>query len=889
MLRTQRQFRTLLQHTSRIKRFSPTKGHQRIQIKNTEIRCFGASSANAVREEDFESNAFGSDSMYYETEEMRRLMKIRNVGILAHVDAGKTTVTEKFLELSGVVRQAGSVDNGNTVTDYLSAERERGITIQSAAISFEWGWKCPHYEPIENVDINLIDTPGHVDFSVEVNRSVAVLDGAVLVVDAVAGVQAQTETVWRAMTSSTLNHRSIADDEKRSGHEALSSIAFVNKMDKDGSNLEDCIDSIRRKLPGSNPISLQLPLFSDIRTQELGTSDMVDSEFVGVVDLVNMRQIIYGKPGNPPIVSTINDAVDSSIVHAALEARSNIVAALADVDENMEEFFLEEIDPTNDEMQAALRKATVKRDIMPVLVGAALRGKGIEPLLDCIAELLPSPLERLPPNITQDSGSSKSKRKGKRLERLKPVQDSTSCTDVIDVSDRHKSELLLHPPLGHPLNKSLVAFAFKVLHMKGKGSGDGRVVFVRIYSGTIKSKSVVKVSSPSPVSIPTNFRTERISSLLELAGGKFDNLEDGVCQAGGVCALVGLKTVMTGDTIVMSNENTKRSVGNLCLAGVSSPKPVLTVRLEAASSDDENKLNKALDLLVIEDPSLEVKQSDSSATLLSGLGELHIEVVVNRLKSEFGVDVYVGKPTVEYKESVIEEIETDGLLNYDRTIGDSRLQAAVHLRIEPIIQKEENAQILQLVDIDVLVHDNVKEYLNIDLDDSFEDLEVSNEVFSSLINGIRGSLKRGIIGPFPMTNIRVHVLDIESDGGVAYLYDNPGAIRASMANAISSMLSNNSAACVVVEPRMQVEINVPENMVGNVLSDLSNRRGTVGEVVVGDTDNAALDQVKGYVSSTVPLVEMLGYASGLRSLTGGEGNFSAEYKGHSICEFSTLR
>ena len=256
---------------------------------------------------------------------------------------------------------------------YILAERERGITIQSAAISFPWVWNCLYHDDIKNVEINLLDTPGHVDFSVEVNRSVAVLDGAVLVVDAVAGVQAQTETVWRTMTSSSLRKN---DDQRRSRHEPLSCVAFVNKMDKDGSSLEQCIKSIRQKLPGSNPVSIQLPVFYDKRSNKLCTSDVGGSGFVGVIDLINMRQILYEKQGEYPIISSIVSSDQSDVARAAFLARSNLVASIAEIDEGMEEYFLAEIDPTNDEILEALRRLTVARKIMPVLTGAALRGKG---------------------------------------------------------------------------------------------------------------------------------------------------------------------------------------------------------------------------------------------------------------------------------------------------------------------------------------------------------------------------------------------------------------------------------------------------------------------------------------------------------------------------------
>lgn len=519
---------------------------------------------------------------------------------------------------------------------------------------------------------------------------------------------------------------------------------------------------------------------------------------------------------------------------------------------------------------------------------AAHKILGIEPLLDNIAELLPSPLERNPPKITEERLRGRARKSRKSNESL----DSQKVTWSIS-----QHGFLSSPPLGYPLNSTLVAFAFKVLHMKGLGSGDGRVVFARVYSGVLKSKSVVKVFSPSSSGSPTNGRSERISSLLEIAGGRFTNLEDGIAEAGEVCALIGLKGVVTGDTIVQGNDKNSskkkmkgNAVGDICLAGVESPKPVLTVRLEAATSADEKKMSDALSLLAIEDPSIEVKESDSTSTLLSGLGELHIEVIVDRLRSEFGVDVYVGEPSVSYKETITSKLESeDGLINYDREIGGVRIQAAISLVLEPINQKvDETSEVLKLVENEVMFHQRAREFLELDEDE--EEFLDSNTVVSSLVNGIKGSLRRGVIGPYPMTNIRCHVIDIDCDRGLGGLRENPGAIRASAANAINVLLSGGDKNnCTVLEPRMHIEVNAPEGLVGSILSDLNNRRGTVGDVLVGDGDhdsNATPEQVKAFISGTVPLAEILGYASTLRSITGGEGTFSAEYKGHASCDLS---
>ena len=909
--------------------------------------------------------------------EVRRLSHLRNVGILAHVDAGKTTVTERMLALAGVVRRAGSVDSGSTVTDYLPAERERGITIQSAAISFEWGWHNnlagDDYDQSDDVTVHLIDTPGHVDFSVEVNRSVAVLDGAVLVVDAVAGVQAQTETVWRAITRPSLNNhpdhlrasseaadggaggasssssssssgRNNADDQH--GHEPLPCLAMVNKMDKEGCNFGMAVRSLRYKLPGANPIAIQIPLFRvgelnagnsessnsnssilppnllAVDVDDVSSSLMQNGEFVGVVDLVHMRAVVWPDIGGPSsgAVSNVEECVptvtnlldgethepicgDCQVTQVAMGCRADLVGHLADVDEAMEEYYLLEEEPSNAAVRAALRRATLSRKALPVMAGAALRGKGVEPLLDCIADLLPSPLDRIPPalNRLDDAASpwSGKRRKGASKGNGDNGLDTQSPQRRIN--------------FGHPLHPKTLALAFKVLHMKGRGgSGDGRVVFARVYSGKIRARDTLKIITPPlPGEVPEPPRTERVGSLLELAGGKFDNLEDGSCASGDVCALVGLKTVVTGDTILLASDDTgngnKKSrgkkkvggtagadehIGNVCLAGVASPKPVLTVRVEAESAEQQAKLSDALSLLSVEDPSLCVEETES-ATLLSGLGELHIEIVLDRLRREFGLEVTTGSPAVAYRETVANEIDTNGLIEYDRTIGGTRLQAAVHLMIEPVqcpdAAMSDNSSCMILSDPIVTIGPEAREFLGVNEDAPEEELAMRSEVAKALISGCMGSLKRGQIGPYSLANVRCHVLNVDAEGGLQALAAMPGSLRAAAANAVSTLLADEAnSSCTVLEPTMSVEITLPSEMVGTVLSDLTGRRGTVGDVIMGEDENHGGNQAPGHakalIRGEVPLIEILGYANSLRSLTGGEGAFTAEYKGHSPCD-----
>ena len=842
------------------------------------------------------------DTDTYSHSEIRRLTHLRNVGVLAHVDAGKTTVTERMLALAGVVRRPGSVDDGNTVTDYLPAERERGITIQSAAISFEWGWHNHYtgddFEANDKVQVHLIDTPGHVDFSVEVNRSVAVLDGAVLVVDAVAGVQAQTETVWRAMTRPSLNnHDTNTTPLLDHAHEPLPCLALINKMDKEGRHFGNAILSLKDKL-GANPIAMQMPLFrilgkvgsvdgsvgSNIvalpAEQIRNNDDALAGDFAGVVDLVHMRAIIYPDSDscdvedNIPTVIPLIDAnthepIDPNchMTRTAMTARACLVERLADIDDAIGEYFMLGEEPTNAEIRAALRRATLNRLALPVMAGAALKGRGIEPLLDSIADLLPSPLDRLPPALTkiEDTVWSSKKQKGK--------------SDNQEIDGQKIG-------LGHPLHPTLVALAFKVVHMKGRGgSGDGRVVFARVYSGQIRDRDQLQiVSPPAPGEVAGNPRTERVGGMLELAGGRFDNLDNGFCKSGDVCALVGLRTVVTGDTILLQPKNKKHS-DLVYLAGVSSPKPVLTVRIEAETSQQQKRLSEALALLEVEDPSLVVQETEA-ATLISGLGELHIEVILDRLSREFGIEVTRGKPAVAYRESLTQTVETTGLLNYDRTIGNTRLQACVHIILNPkqaCVSADSACAVLS--DPTVSLGPEARDFLGVRRDMSDEDILQYSDLAKTLALACQGALRRGALGSYALANVHCEVVNITAEGGLSALVAMPGALRAAASHAIWETLVENKDHCVLLEPTMSVEVTVPNDMVGTVLSDLSGRRGTVGDVIIGSGDTG---HAKAFVRGEVPLVEILGYANSLRSLTGGEGAFTAEYKGHSPCNQSSI-
>ena len=521
------------------------------------------------------------------------------------------------------------------------------------------------------------------------------------------------------------------------------------------------------------------------------------------------------------------------------------------------------------------------------------------------------------------------------LDRLPPQLNLLGDVSKINGKQQKEEEDNNNPIiLGHPLHPSTLAYVFKVLHMKGRGgSGDGRVAFARVYSGTLNARDSVRIISPLDSSTTnlegkhsskTKHPVSRIGGMLELSGGKFNNLPEASCCSGDVCALVGLKGVVTGDTLLhtsasladsdadgghkrSSRENGKRKKKNLPwkqymdgvhLAGLTAPSPVLTVRLEATSSSEQSRLSAALALLVVEDPSLVVEETPTT-TLISGLGELHVEVVVDRLRREFGLEVRTGKPAVTYRETVLfgeegeEEVDTDGPIEYDRTVGGVRLQGRVGLRLlrprgdacpaagtDPCAPPEDPA---------VTLSPEVCAYFNLDANAATSSpAEESERKYSpalrALLSGARGALKRGRLGPHPLANLECRIMEVDSElSGADAAF--PGAMRAAAAHAVATLLDSlgQEDRMLVLEPKMNLEIVAPNGKVGDMVSDLTGRRGGVSEVALaeeGGSDHGGNDHVKSLVRAEVPLIEILGYANSLRSLTGGEGAFSAEYKGH---------
>lgn len=686
---------------------------------------------------------------------------IRNVGVVAHIDAGKTTTTEQMLFISGQTKSVGRVDTGDTVMDFLPQERERGITISSAAISFEW--KSKH--------INLIDTPGHVDFTVEVERSARVLDGAVVIVDAVSGVQAQTRTVW-----------------KQTKKQSIPAIAFVNKMDRDGASFERAVQSLRTKL-GANAVPIQLPMGCE-------------SAFVGLIDLISLSKMTFdatsssSRSPKPPTVEPLETTSD--YYNEAVHARKVMLEAIAEVDDAVMEKYLETDDGgslTVDDLIAGIRRSCLKGELVPTICGASLRGKGVEPLLDSLAAFLPSPIDR--PSSTA-------------------VNRKTGDKKVIS-----------------PDGKDLCALAFKVMHDSMKGP----LVYVRTYSGSLTAKQTLYNT--------TRGVRERINQLLQVSADDLDTLQS--IGPGNVACIVGLKDTITGDTLVAD----KGPLQGYVLDGLSIPRAVYSLAVEPEKSSQQTELEAALHILCMEDPSLLVDlDKESGQTILRGIGELHLEIVCDKLKRQFHIEVTTGRAYVNYRESIGAEEGEESLLGrrhvYDRTMGTKRMYAAVTFDVIP------GGGQGSADEPTVTIADTVKQ-------------GVSADEYVALVEGLQASFTRGPLG-FPVSGINVIVRAIEKDADTA-----PGAVRACVATFMDALLRGPHKA--LLEPIMAVEVDLPSAFLGDVLSDLTvQRRGQVKEVVNRDVNSTII--------ADIPLATMLGYATAIRSMTQGEGCFSMEYIEH---------
>ncbi|KAG6930286.1 G elongation factor mitochondrial 2 [Chelydra serpentina] len=707
------------------------------------------------------------------------ITKIRNIGIMAHIDAGKTTTTERMLYYSGYTRALGDVDDGDTVTDFMVQERERGITIQSAAVTFDW----------KGYRINLIDTPGHVDFTVEVERSLRVLDGAVAVFDASAGVEAQTLTVWRQ-----------ADKHH------IPRICFLNKMDKNGASFTYAVDSIKQKLK-TKPLLLQLPI-GEAKT------------FKGLVDVVTKEQIIWNPAsslddGKVFEQKPLTETDDPELLKAVGDARNALIEQVADLDDEFAELVLGDFSENfdllpADKLQSAVRRVTLAQKAVPVFCGSALKNKGVQPLLDAITMYLPAPNER--------------------------------SYDFLPWYKDH-----------------LCALAFKVLHDKQRGP----LVFIRIYSGTMKPQSAV-------YNINKNC-TERMSRLLLPFADQ--QIEIPSLMAGNIALTVGLKQSATGDTIVSSKASAVaaahqagRAVGrkpgcnsegeSLLLAGVEIPEPVFFCTIEPPSTAKQPDMDNALNCLQREDPSLKVKiDPDTGQTILCGMGELHIEIIHDRIKREYGIETYLGPLQIAYRETILNSVQATDTL--DRTIGDKRHLVTTQLGVRPWVG--ERSSVTPVIEY----ADNFMEALQKDVQEAIE-------------NGINSSYLQGPLLGFPVQDVAVTVYSMTMHSETSLTM-----ISACVSRCMQKALKKASKQ--LLEPLMNLEITVSEDLLGAVLGDLAQRRGSIQEIQ-SRQDNKV-------VIAAVPLAEMMGYSTVLRSLTSGSATFTLElasYQAMNIQEQSAL-
>ena len=666
------------------------------------------------------------------------LSTVRNIGIVAHIDAGKTTTTERILFYSGKIHKLGDVHDGNTTTDFMVQERERGITIQSAAISCEWN----------GCAINIIDTPGHVDFTMEVERSLRVLDGAVCVFCAVGGVQPQSETVWR-----------------QADRYNVPRIAFVNKMDRMGADFDRVVGELREKLKAP-ACPIELPI---------GRSET----FTGVVDLVNMKGVVYDEASEGVKFTEVE--IPADMKDAAELARAELVEKVADLDEGVMEAFLENGDLTADELVPAIRRQTVAGRFVPVLCGTAFRDKGVQPLLDAVCAYLPSPLDR-PPVVGTDL----------------------------------KTEAKVERKTDDPLLTSLI---FKITT-----DPFGKLFFVRVYSGTLKKGMNVYN--------PRTKKRERIMKMVRLFADDRQEVEE--LGAGDIGALVNLKDCTTGDTLCSEMKP-------CYLERIVAPQPVMFMAIEPKSSADKDKLVESMKALASEDPTCQFREDEETGqTILSGMGELHLEILVDRLKREFRCAANVGKPMVSYCETVTAPAVKE--FAFDRELGGKRHAVTLSIEVKPLERGKGR---------------------KVSLSREVQNLVPDKHLQECIVQGLEDGVATGVLARYPMTDIEVTcthatIIDPEISDEVAFR----------SAAMMGFREAAEAGAPAFLEPIMRLEITTPPECVGEVLGDLNGRRGTVLDMSVkGDFQ---------IVHARVPLAQMFGYSTAIRSLTKGRASYSME-------------
>jgi elongation factor G len=670
------------------------------------------------------------------------LEKTRNIGIMAHIDAGKTTTTERILYYTGRTHKMGEVHEGAAVMDWMEQEQERGITITSAATACEW----------KGHRINILDTPGHVDFTVEVERSLRVLDGAIAVFDSVAGVEPQSETVWRQA------------DKYR-----VPRIAFINKMDRVGADFLNAVQTMRDRL-GANPLPIQLPI---------GAED----SFVGVVDLIENKALVWKDELGTEFEY---EEIPENLRDAAHEARTHLIEACADYDDELLEAYLNEEDIPHERIAQSLHQATLDLKVTPVLCGSAFKNKGVQPLLDEIVELLPSPLE-VPPMTAYTTNN-----KGEVGEEVERKPDDS---------------------------EPFAALAFKVM----ADPYVGKLTYFRVYSG--------KLSAGSRVLNATNGKTERIGRLLMMHANHREEIEE--TYAGDIVAGVGLKQTATGDTLSAPD-------APVLLETIDFPDPVIAVAIEPKTKADQEKLSASLARLAEEDPTFQIESDEETGqTLIHGMGELHLEVIVDRLLREFNVDANVGRPQVAYRETVRERVEKiEG--RFVRQTGGRGQFGHVVINLEPA--PEEGFDFLNKIKGGV----------------------IPTEFIPAVEQGIEEALGSGVKAGYPMVDVRVEL----TDGSYHDVDSSEMAFK--IAGSMAVQEAARRAKPVLLEPVMSVEVVTPEEFLGDVIGDLSRRRGKVQ----GQEQRGNALAVHAYV----PLGEMFGYATDLRSSTQGRATYTMQFE-----------
>jgi len=657
---------------------------------------------------------------------------------MAHIDAGKTTATERILFYTGITHRIGEVHEGTATMDYMEQEQERGITITSAATTCMW----------KDVRINIIDTPGHVDFTAEVERSLRVLDGAVALFDSVSGVQPQSETVWRQ-----------GDKYK------VPRICFVNKMDKNGADFEYVLETIRKRL-GARPVALQIPIGAE-------------ANFKGVIDLVEMKAILWHDEEMGAQYEV--EEIPASLLKKAEAFRTQLVEVIAETDDVLLEKFLEGELPTIAELKAGIRQATIDMKIFPAMCGTAFKNKGIQTLLDAVVDYLPSPLDKPP------------------IEGLDPH-------DITQIITRKCAD-----------SEPLAALAFKIIN-----DPFGKLCFIRVYSGVLKTGDTIVN--------PRTGKTDRVGRLVKMHANKREDINE--ILAGDICAVVGLKELKTGDTLCPQNHQ-------IALGAITFPDTVISVAIEPKTKADQEKMGIALSRLADEDPTFKVRTDEESGqTIISGMGELHLEILVDRMRREHKVEANVGEPKVAFRETIRKSAEAEG--KYIKQTGGSGNYGHCKLRIEPNVPGAGY------------------EFIS-----AIKSGSIPKEYIKPIDQGVQGAIELGILAGYPLVDIKVTLYD----GSYHDVDSNEMAFK--FAGSIAFKEAARKASPVLLEPVMAVEVTVPEEHMGTIIGDINSRRGRIEGM-----EHAAGSQV---IKAIVPLKEMFGYVNDIRSSTQGRASYSMQF------------